>query len=179
MTKILLACATGAAALMGMQAVTPINVKTGQWETHTTIVLNGALGLPPEAIAKMTPEEAARYQAAMGQAAQRSDQKMESTDKGCLTKEDLTQDPTKLMGKQEPGMTCSGKILNSSSSDLSVRVTCTGMATMTYDLTYHATDPEHATGQGKGTATMGGHTMQTQFHSDMHWLGPTCPANGN
>jgi len=179
MTKTIFACAAAVVGLAAMQAVTPINVKTGQWENHTTILLTGSLGLPPEVVAKMTPEQQARYQAAMDKAGARNGQKMENTDKGCLTKEDLTQDPTKLMGKQEPGMSCSGKVLNSSSSDLSVHITCTGMAQMEYDLKYHATDPEHATGQGKGTATMGGHTMQTQFNSEMHWLGPNCPANGN
>lgn len=179
MTKTIFACAAAVVGLAAMQAMTPMNVKTGQWESHTTILLTGSLGLPPEALAKMTPEQRARYQAAVEKAAERKNQKTENTDKGCLTKEDLTQDPTKLMGKQEPGMSCSGKILSSTSSDLKVHISCTGMGTMDYILDYHATDPEHATGQGTGTATLGGHTMQTQFNSEMHWLGPTCPASGN
>jgi len=154
--------------------VVPMNVKTGLWENHTTLTVSGMLGLPPEAVAKMTPEQRARYTAAMGS----GDRSFDNVDKGCLTQEDLTQDPSKMLNRGSgDGMTCHGDVITSSATDLEIHSICTGKAETDMRIKLHAVDQEHVTGEGAGRATMGGHTMKSTFKYDSHWLGASCPAN--
>ncbi|HET9785271.1 MAG TPA: DUF3617 family protein [Terriglobales bacterium] len=172
-TALPLACALGLTQSASAPVV-PMNVKTGLWENHSTLTVSGGLGLPPEVLAKMTPEQRARYTAALG-AGQRTHDNVE---KGCLTKEDLTQDPTKMLnpGGGE-GVTCHGDVITSTATDLEVHSVCTGAAQSDMRIKVHAVDQEHVTGEGAGSATMNGHTMQTAYKFDSHWLGATCPAN--
>lgn len=168
-----LACALGLTQSASAPVI-PMNVKTGLWENHSTLTVSGGLGLPPEAVAKMTPEQRARYTAALGAGERTSDH----VNKGCLTKEDLTQDPAKMLNPgRDEGESCHGDVINSTTTDLEVHSICTGTAQSDMRIKLHAVDQEHVTGEGAGTATMGGHTMKTSYKFDSHWLGATCPAN--
>jgi hypothetical protein len=44
----------------------PLNVKIGLWENTTTISSSGAVGIPPERLAKMSPEQRASGSSAQG-----------------------------------------------------------------------------------------------------------------
>lgn len=157
--------------------MTPMNVKTGLWQSTSTITVNGSLGLPPEVLAKMTDEQKARYQAAMQ--AQSGGHSSTHTNKGCLTQRDLTTDPFAQKDSSDEHIQCHGTLLSSTSTDIVLRETCSGEASMAYTMKIHAVDQEHATGTGMGTATMGGHTMNSSVKFQSTWIGATCPADAN
>ena len=153
--------------------LTPMNVKTGLWQSTSTMTIVGGLGLPPEVVARLTPEQKARYEAALQ--AQGGGHTRTTTSKGCLTQKDLTTDPFNQRHPDEK-LQCHGTVLNSTSSDVEIQESCSGEATMNYTMKIHAVDQEHAVGTGQGTATMGGHTMKSAVKFDSKWLGATCPA---
>lgn len=188
MVRTLMLCAIAAASLlatgysgMGRQTVPgqtiPLHVKTGLWQSTQKVKVSGGLGLPPEMAAKMTPEQRERYEAAMGA----RNHAYETTSKGCLTQEDLSQDLYAKLNRNGD-MQCQGNIVRSSASELELNEHCIGQGKqegveMTMHMTIHATDSEHATGAGQGTATMGGKTMHSQVQVDSVWLGASCPAD--
>lgn len=157
--------------------ITPINVKTGLWQSTSTITITGGLGLPPSMLSKLTPEQKAKYEAAMQ--AQAGGRTTTHTNKGCLTQKDLTTDPFAQKDSDDENIHCHGTLLRSTSTDIVLQETCSGEASMTYTMKIHAVDSEHATGTGTGTATMGGRTMNSNVKFESKWLGATCPANVN
>ena len=157
--------------------MTPMNVKTGLWQSTSTITVTGSLGLPPEVLAKMTDEQKARYAAAMQ--AQSGGHSSTHTNKGCLTQKDLTTDPFARNNSDDENIHCHGTLLSSTSTDIVLQETCSGEATMNYTMKIHADSAEHAIGTGTGTATMGGHTMNSSVKFDSKWIGATCPADAN
>lgn len=157
--------------------ITPINVKTGLWQSTSTITIVGSLGLPPEALATMTSEQKAKYDAAMQ--AQSGGRNRTFTHKGCLTQKDLTTDPFAQKDSSDENIHCHGTLLTSTSTDVVLQETCSGEASVTYTMKIHAIDQEHATGTGTGTTTMGGKTMNSNFTFNSTWIGATCPADAN
>lgn len=162
---------------MPAMKITPLNVKTGLWQNTSTVTIVGSLGLPPELLAKMTPEQKAKYEAAMH--ANAGGHTSTHTDKGCLTQKDLTTDPFSKANSDDENIHCRGKLLSSTSTDIVLQETCSGEASMNYTMKIHAVDQEHAVGTGKGTATMGGRTMNSSVKFETKWLGATCPAGTN
>jgi len=164
-------CAT---ALMAGGKITPLNVKTGLWESTSTTTMNGALGVPPELLAQMTPEQKARYEAAMKHMANGAPRAR--TYKNCLTEKQLKEDPFK--DKEQTGdMKCHETVIRSTGSDIEVRESCSeGTSSGEAHMTFHASSPEHVNGTGEITATMGGRTMHSTIKIDSKWQGATCPA---
>ncbi|HUX65923.1 MAG TPA: DUF3617 family protein [Terriglobales bacterium] len=164
-----------AALGFGLQApqakIVPMNVRTGLWETHTVVAVSGAIGIPPGMAAKMTPAQQQKYAAAM---AAMSGQKMESTDKSCLTQKDLTDNPESFLNPNDK-LKCIGQVVNSTSNEIELQTTCNGEAQLTMHIKIHASDSEHASGQGEGNTTIAGKTMKSTYTMDSHWLGATCP----
>ncbi|MGH9728942.1 MAG: DUF3617 family protein [Candidatus Acidiferrales bacterium] len=152
----------------------PMDVKLGLWQSTTTITVSGGLGLPPEVAAKLTPEQRARYEAAMQN--QAGGHTSTLTKKSCLTQEDLATDPFGNENANDENIHCHGTLLKSTSTDAVLQETCSGEASMTYTMKIHAADQEHATGTGTGSATMGGRTMNSSVKFDSKWLGATCSA---
>jgi len=157
--------------------ITPMNVKTGLWQSTSTITVTGGLGLPPSLLAKMTPEQKAKYEAAMQ--AQAGGRTSTHTNKSCLTQKDLTTDPFADKNSDDRDIHCHGTLLSSTSTDIVLQESCSGEASMAYTMKIHAVDQEHATGTGTGTATMGGHTMNSSVKFQSTWIGATCPSDAN
>ncbi len=152
----------------------PMNVKTGLWQSTSTMTAIGGIGLPPEMLAQLTPEQRARYEAALQ--ARNGAHTSTMTHKECLTQKDLTTNPFGKDDEPNEGLECHRTVINSTSSDAEIRETCSGEASMTFMVKIHAVDREHTVGTGEGTATMGGHTMKSSIKFDTKWLGATCPA---
>lgn len=162
-----------ATVLMAGGKVTPLHVKTGLWESTSTTTLNGALGIPPELLSQMTPEQKARYEAAMKRMANGTPKTR--TYKNCLTEKDLKENPFPDKD-QTADMKCKQEVIRSTGTDLEVRETCSGdMVSGQAHMTFHASSSEHTTGQGEMTATMGGRTMHSKIRIDSRWLGASCP----
>lgn len=179
-TNLIVAIALGLAvpALLAQEKVTPLNVKTGLWQSTTTIAVIGTLGLPPEMEAKLTPEQKARIEAARSHSA--AGQPHTTTHKGCVKQEDLTRDPFNA-GRNNEQMTCKENLVRSTSSDADVELTCSDPRGNTSDfrITFHAIDQEHVTGTGHGNVNMYGHTMKSDWKMQSQWIQASCPANLN
>ncbi len=163
-----------ATVLLAQSKLTPMDVKTGLWQNTSIITLSGTPGLPPDALAKLTPEQRARYDAAMSSMGNGTARTV--TSKSCLTQKDLIKDPFKDNSGQ---MTCQETVLNSTTSDLEIKESCAQQpAKFDFRIKIHAIDSEHAVGNGQGSGTMdGSHTMNSNMKMDLKWLGATCPAD--
>jgi hypothetical protein len=107
---VLLVCAVG--GMLAAQSLEPLHIKTGLWEV--TIKMNGTLPIPPEMLAKMSPEQRAkieeRFKAQMG----------ENTYKECLTKEKLEKNA--MFEKDREG--CTRTVGTATGSKVDVHLTC-------------------------------------------------------
>lgn len=173
---IAVAVCLAAPALFAQEKITPLNVKTGLWQSTTTIAVTGSMGIPPEMEAKLTPEQRARMEAAQKQSG--TGQPHTTTHKGCIKEEDLTRDPF-APGKNDAEMKCSENLIRSTSSDADVDVTCKDPRgnTSEFHVTFHAIDREHVTGTGHGNISMYGHTMKSDWKMQSQWVQASCPAN--
>ncbi len=145
-------CGIGATLLFAQSKFTPMNVKTGLWQSTSTITVEGMGGATP--------------------------QPRTSTQQGCLTRQELTTDPFSDMNKSEDGVSCKENLIRSSGSDAEVELSCTGsQISSRYHLTLHAVDQEHVTGTGQGTANIFGNSMKSSIKFQSHWLRAACPAH--
>src|ERR1035441_6170576 len=65
----------------------PMDIKLGLWESTITTQMSGMPALPPELLSKLTPEQRAKMEAAMG----RGGASPKTTTRHCVTKETLNQ----------------------------------------------------------------------------------------
>jgi hypothetical protein len=150
----------------------PLNIKTGLWQITSTTTVNGAMGIPPEMAAKLTPAQRAKFEEAMKKRGNGVPQTR--TYKSCLTEKNLTEDPFKDKNMK---MKCQETVIKSTGSDLEVREACTdGTSKSDIHMVTHANSSEHVTSTGNVTATVGGHTMHSAIKMDSKWLGSSCPA---
>jgi hypothetical protein len=160
--------------------ITPLDVKIGLWQVTSTTTTNGMMGLPPGMAAQMTPEQRAKFEAAMrgrGNGTPRT-----ITYKSCLKdKKELSEDPFSSL-KSHPEVECEQKSVKSTSTDVEVSGSCTAKemdANGDFHVSFHALNPEHVIGTGQSTMTMNGRTVKSEMKYDSKWLGATCPAGVN
>jgi hypothetical protein len=157
-------CTAGWAADM-----TPMNVKTGQWESTITSETSGQLPIPQEMLDKLTPEQRAKMEAAMkargGQGARTN------TYKSCVTKEDLQ----KPFGNDQERKSCKQTILSSSPSHQEIHMECEiGGGKQSGTFKVDAVDSGTAKGSMEMVASSGGRTMNINSTFSSKWLGPAC-----
>jgi hypothetical protein len=147
----------------------PLNVKPGLWESTRTIKREGTLPIPAEMLNRLTPEQRARMEERMK--ANSAAHTSTTTEKHCLTQEDLERDKLKLAETRE----CTTTVIASTSTSAKARLVCDqeGMhATGTLDL--EASDPEHVNGSYRSAVNAGGHTMNVEGKWTSKWLGAAC-----
>ena len=146
-----------------------LNVKPGLWESTRTINRQGALPIPAEMLNRLTPEQRARMEERMK--ANSAAHTNTTTEKHCVTKEDLERDRLKLAEAKE----CTTTVLNSTSTSVQAKLVCDqeGMhATGTLELT--AADPEHMNGSYRSAVNADGHTMNVEGNWTSKWLDSSC-----
>jgi len=148
----------------------PLNVKPGQWETTVTIARNGQLPVPPEVLARMSPEQRAAFEERMKATVAQAPQTRVT--KSCLTAEDLA----KSFGANDDNKTCKRTIVSASASGQDFKIECTN-GPMTSSGTGHVdvVDSEHISGKTKIGMTRGGQTMNVETTFSSKWLGAACP----
>jgi len=147
----------------------PLNVKTGLWESTRTIKRAGQMAIPAEMLNRLTPEQRARMEERMN--ANSAAHANTTTEKHCLTREDLDKDRLKLAETKE----CTTTVLNSTIATVKAKLVCDqeGMhATGTLELV--ATDPEHVNGSYQSAVNGDGHTMNVEGTWTSKWLGSSC-----
>jgi hypothetical protein len=145
-----------------------MDVKPGQWETTVTGLMTGVPAIPPEVLAKMTPEQRAKFDSAMGA---RGAKPMVST--SCRTKEKLAQAWT--TGQQNL-KSCTTTVTSSSSSKQEVHMECNPEgAKSSGTIKVEAVDSEHIRGSFQmSAASEGNHMMSMNYSFTSKWLGAAC-----
>ena len=165
-----------ATILFAQSTVVPFNMKTGLWQDTMTTTSSGTVDIPPELAAKMTPEQLAKFQAAMTNGGM----PRSITYKKCVTKDDLSKDPF-----SDPKQKCTWAKLTSDGSKGEANGTCiirdetnrTGKTDLNIKWELPGTDTLKGTGTIAITAN--GHTMTSNGTLIGKWLGATCPADVN
>jgi hypothetical protein len=146
-----------------------LNIKTGLWESTRTIKRTGALPIPAEMLNRLSPEQRARMEERMK--ADSAAHTNTTTDKHCVTKEDLDKNRLALAEAKE----CTTRLINSTSTTVKAKFECEqeGIhATGTLELV--AADPEHLNGSYHSTANAEGNTMNVEGTWTSKWVGPSC-----
>jgi Protein of unknown function (DUF3617) len=147
----------------------PLNVKPGLWESTRTIKRAGQMPIPAEMLNRLTPEQRARMEERMK--ANSAAHTNTTTEKHCVTKEDMERDRLKLAEAKE----CTTTVLNTTTTTVKAKLVCDqeGMhATGTLELV--AADPEHVNGSYQSTVNGDGHTMNVEGTWTSKWLGSSC-----
>jgi len=145
----------------------PMNVKTGLWETTATTQMSGMPPIPAEALARLTPEQRAKMEQAMGGGPRTT------TTKSCLTQEML--DKALNFGDNKD-QNCKRTLVTSSATKQEIHMECThGPNKTTFDIHFEAVD----TTTVKGTMTMnsaaqGGRGMSMKADFSSKYLGADC-----
>lgn len=157
-------CAVACAA-----QTTPLNVKTGEWESTITNETSGQLPVPQEMIDKMTPEQRAKIEAAMKARGMQGPRT--TVNKHCVKKEDLD----KPFAKNDEKKACKQTILTSSATKQEVHMECEmGGGKQVGTLRLEALDSSTVKGSMQMAASNGGRTMNVNSSFSAKWLGPAC-----
>ncbi len=142
----------------------PLNIKTGLWEVTYSRSATGEMPMPAEYMSRLTPEQRARFEAAM---------KRNSTHtyRSCVKKEDV--DGSLLNSRDNRD--CKVTILKSTSSELDGKMACNmegmnGNGTMNM----HVLDSEHTKGVTHMTLTGNGKTLNSDATLSSKWIGSDC-----
>jgi hypothetical protein len=147
----------------------PLNVKTGQWQTTVVANSGGSLAMPADYMAKLTPEQRTKVEAAMKEMSK--PRTITRTNQDCLTQEELNRGtPFKPDDKQ-----CTQKVLASSSSQLKVEQDCAedSITTRTV-MSLQAANSESVNGTGTVTVSSEGHTYTSKINFSSKWLASSC-----
>ena len=149
--------------------ITPMNVKTGEWEATVTGESTGQLPIPQEMLDKLTPEQRAKMEAMMkGRGLGGPQTKVY---KSCLRKEDLD----KPFGNEGDQKSCKRTIVTSSSTRQEIQMECeNGQGKGTGTFKVEALDSGNVKGSMQMTVSNGGRAMNITTDFLAKWLGPVC-----
>ena len=153
---------------MAGDKVQPLNIKTGLWQMTMTTAVSGRLPMPADILARMSPEQRARYEAAMNKRA--SAPPKTRTYNSCVTKEQLNKDPF-----SEEKKSCTRTVLKSTGSKMEIREVCEGDGVKN-DITIQieALKSENVKGSSHVTAAGGDKTMNVNAGFTGKWIGAVC-----
>ena len=144
----------------------PMDIKPGLWESSVTTPMGGMPALPPEVLSKLTPEQLAKMEAAMGRGGART-----MTSKHCVTKETLGEMSS---FNENRAQNCKRTLVSSTGAKQVIHVECTsGVGTSSGDLQFEAVDRENLKGSMVMSAGPGG-GVGTKMEFTSKWLGADC-----
>jgi hypothetical protein len=147
-----------------------LNVKPGLWEIASQGQINGAPPIPEESLARLTPEQRARFEAAM-QASMANAAKPRLS-KHCMTPEKIQRG---LEINQHNDASCEKKVVSNSASELNFSETCStdkGSTSMTEH--FQLDGSEQVSGTVHAVNTAGGKTMTVDSTIHGKWLSASC-----
>lgn len=169
--KIIIAIAVilfSSCAAFAADKMQPLDVKLGLWETTVATQMSGMPPIPPEALARMTPQQREQMQAAM--AARGGPGAKPTVTKSCLTKDKLEK---AMFGEERPN--CKQTVVTSTSSKAEVRMECQEkQMKSTATVMVEALNSENVKGSVKGEASGEGNTMNFNSNFTSKWLGASC-----
>jgi Protein of unknown function (DUF3617) len=149
----------------------PPDLKTGLWETtmiHSPVAGLAMPTIPPEALAKLTPEQRARMEEMMKN---KGTSPTTTTTKSCITKEKLEKD----LAFRDERSQCTHTVLSSSGRGFEVKLHCTEKDS-TSDGTFklEVINPESAKGALHMVVSGNGQNMKVDSTFTSRYLGPSC-----
>jgi hypothetical protein len=170
--KIAGAAVTGLALVLLAEAAEPIklNVKPGLWEIASQGQINGAPPIPEEQLARLTPEQRARFEAAM-QASMANAAKPRLS-KNCVTPEKIARG---LDLDQHNDTSCQRKVVSNSASEMEFSEECgsdSGKSVISEH--FQLSGSEQMTGNVHVVRTSGDKTMTIDSTIHGKWLGASC-----
>ena len=149
-----------------------LNVKTGLWRVTTVTVITGEMPIPAELLARLTPQQRTRMEERMK--ARSPERTTTTTEKGCITREQLEQGPAFGEDRQ----LCVRTIVASTSRKANMKIQCEQKGVKGGGiLQFEALSPENVTGSEHVTASDGTHTMNSNSTITARWMGPACGGN--
>ena len=130
---------------------------------------SGSPPIPPEILARMTPEQQAALEARMKTKDSQAPQTTVRTQ--CLTNEDLR----KPLNFGDDRGSCQRTVVSSSSSKQEFRIECTNSGIKaTGTVRIEAIDPEHMKFTSQISSGDGSHTMKINTTGTARWVSPEC-----
>ena len=162
-----LECSWGWAA----DGIKPLDVKLDLWEVTNTLQTSGMppVSIPPDALAKMPPEQRAKVEEMMK--GMGSGSPKTSTRKSCMTREKMNKQ--EMFGDDQKQ--CTRTVVTSSSSKVEVRLQCAMDGTKTNGtFRVEAMNSENVKGSMQMATASGDRTMNMNSNFTAKWLGPDC-----
>jgi len=154
-------------AALAQDKLQPLNVRTGLWESTVTSTRSGQVPVPAELLARLSPEQRAKFEARMK--ANSAPKATTITKKDCETKEKLAKQP--FNDQKE----CKQTVLTSTSTKAEIKVSCDfGDIKANGTMRVEALSPESVKGSGQMTSSGGGQSMSMNTSFSAKWLGPSC-----
>jgi hypothetical protein len=146
---------------LSVLAAEKLNIKPGLWEVTSLSEMAGIPTLPPEILAKMTPEQRVQMEGALKAQGAKGPQK--SVDRECITQKDLER-PFEPDSDDE---SCKQTVVATTRTTQEVRMVCKE-ASGSFKVTAPTPETMAATFEIKG----GGMTIKSQLKG--RWLGADC-----
>ena len=146
-----------------------LDVKTGLWEVTSEGQSSGMPPIPAEALARMTPQQRAQFEASMQQSMAQMNQRQ--VGRSCVTEKTLQRG---MDFSEHQRAQCKRTVLTSTSSVMEVREECTGDQQMTGTFRFEAADRQTMHGTIDMTMTDGTHQMTMHRTMQGVWLGADC-----
>ncbi|MGE5536188.1 MAG: DUF3617 domain-containing protein [Acidobacteriota bacterium] len=159
----------GILCVSSAHAGSTLNVKLGLWEMTTMGQVSGPPPIPPEALARLTPQQRARFQASIAE--RMAQQNKAEVHQYCVTQKDLERG-LDLKDAQTEG--CKTTVISNSSSVMEMRQTCSGRHKVNGTIRIEAPNPETVVGKFNMVMSEGPNTMTMKFAMHGHWLGADC-----
>jgi hypothetical protein len=155
-------------AVWAADTITPLNVKLGLWQMTVTHSMSGMPAIPAESLAKLPPEQRARFEAAMKQS---MGEPSTSVHKECVTKEKLAKES--VFGDDRKN--CTRTVVSSTGSKLEVKLHCEEDKGKTDGtLLLEVVNADSVKGTMQSVTNSEGRSMKMNFTFDSKYLGSDC-----
>jgi tetratricopeptide (TPR) repeat protein len=168
------AATPAAAPVWAADAIEALDIKPGLWQITLVVRTSGLPPMPPDVLAKLTPEERARIEA---KAKERLAEGPRITVKrSCLDEKELHQPLLLTFGGESQG--CRQTVTNASRTRQEIRVDCgKGAPHGGGTIRIEAMDPENVKVSSSWSATDGARTTTMSSTATLKWLGADCALN--
>ena len=148
--------------------LTKPNIKPGLWEVTTNPHISGQMPIPEDQLAKMTPEQRARLQAAM-----QAHQTKPRVYKECMTPEKIARGFD--IDRSGEDSSCKRNVVSSSANELTLHDECSKPDRKTsMDVHFEVKGGTQMSGKINVVMTSAGKTMTVNSTVQGKWLGANC-----
>jgi hypothetical protein len=165
------ACAAAGGALVQAAQMTKPNIKPGLWEVTTNPKVSGEMPIPEEQLAKMTPEQRTRLEAAMKAGIANGNKPR--IYKECMTPEKIARGFEMDRGADEAS--CKRNIISSTASELTLHDECDNPKRKSVtDVHFEIKGGTQMNGKIDVVITSSGKTMTVDSTVQGKWLSASC-----